>query len=54
MPQIKPRLDQCRAGLRLKIKTPMPPLINKPITKLSEKPIVQPKVTLKVPVPESP
>ena len=36
--QIKPRLGQDRAGLRQKIKIPMPP-INKPIVKLTEKPI---------------
>ena len=42
--QIKPRLGQGRAGLRWKIKTPMPPVINKPIVKLTEKPIEHPKV----------
>ena len=53
--QIKPRLGQGRAGLRWKIKTPVSPLINKSIEKLSEKePIGQPKVALKVPIPESP
>ena len=31
----------------------MSPQINKPIAKLSEKPIEQPKVTSKVPIPES-
>ena len=31
--QIKPRLGQGRAGLRWKVKTPMPSLINKPILK---------------------
>ena len=50
--QIKPRLGQGRAGLRWKIKTPMPPLINKPIAKVIEKPIEQPKVVSKVPIPE--
>ena len=37
MPQIKPWIGQGKAGLRLKIKTLMPPPINKPIAKLSEK-----------------
>ena len=31
----------------------MPPPINKPIVKLTEKQIEQPKVTLKIPIPES-
>ena len=36
-PQIKPSLSQGRAGLRCKIKTAIPPLINKPIVKLMKK-----------------
>ena len=51
--QIKPRLGQGRAGLRCKIKTPMPPPINKSIVKLMEKPIERLKVISKVPAPES-
>ena len=56
--QSKPSLGQGRAGLKLKIKIPMSPLINKPIVKLTENPIlhiqdmVQPKITSKVPIPE--
>ena len=53
MPQINPKIDKGRAGLRWKITTPMSPQINKLIIKLSEKPIEQPKVVLKVPIPES-
>ena len=51
--QIKPRLCQGRAGLRCKIKTSVPPLINKPIVKLMEKPIGQPKVILKELIPKN-
>ena len=51
--QIKSRLGQGRAGLRQKIKIPMPPLTDKPIAKLSEKPIEQPKVTSKVSISKS-
>ena len=50
--QIKPRLNQGRAGLRCKVKTPLPPPINKPIVKLTEKPIEQPKVASKVSIPD--
>ena len=52
IPQFKPRIGQGRAGLRWKIKTLMSPLFNKPIVKLSEKPVEQPKVTSKVQIPE--
>ena len=58
MSQIKPRLGQVRACLRQKIKLPMSPPIDKPIVKLTKKPIPytqkieQPKITLKVPIPE--
>ena len=57
--QIKPRLGQGRAGLKHKIKLPVSPPINKPIVKLTEKPIsqpqnlTQPQITSKVSVPES-
>ena len=51
--QIKPRLGQGRTGLRQKIKTSMPPLLNKATVKLKEKPVGQPKVNAKVPIPES-
>ena len=44
--QIKPRLSQDRAGLRHKIKTPIPPPINEPIVQLMEKPIEQPKAPI--------
>ena len=54
--QIKPRLGQGRAGIKWKIKFPASPL-NRPIIQLKEKLIsqqpqnlVQPKITLKVPV----
>ena len=56
---IKPMLGQGTAGLRQKCKPPMTPPINKPIVKLTEKPIPhpenidQPKITLKVPIPLS-
>ena len=43
MSQIKPRLSQGRAGLRCKIKTPVPPLISKPIAQVREKPVEQQK-----------
>ena len=36
---MKPRIGQGKAGLRQKIKTPLSPLISKPIVKLTEKPI---------------
>ena len=58
--QIKPRLGQGRAGIKQKIKLPMPTSLNRPIVQLKEKPIsqqpqnlAQPKITLKVPVPEN-
>ena len=51
--QIKPWVGQGREGLRQKNKTSMPPVIYRPIVKLTEKPIEQPKVTLKVLIPES-
>ena len=58
--QIKQRKGQGRAGLRWKIKLLMsPPPIDKPIVELTEKQIPhienieQPKLTLKVPIPES-
>ena len=56
--QIKPRLGQSRAGLRQKIKLQMSSWFNKPIVKLTEKPIPytqnmeQPKICLKVPIPK--
>ena len=57
--QIKPRLGQGRAGTKWKIKLPVSPPFNRPIVQLKEKPVsqqpkilVQPKITLKVPVPE--
>ena len=53
MPQIKPRIGQGRAVLRWKIKTLKSPPVYKSIVKLSEKPIEQPKVTLKIPILES-
>ena len=37
--QIKPRLGQGRAGIKLKIKLPVFPLLNRPIVQLKEKPI---------------
>ena len=40
--QIKPRLGQGRAGLRHKIKTPIP----KPIVQVMEKPIEQPNAII--------
>ena len=51
--QTKPRLGTGRAGLRWKIKTPAPPLINKPFVKSMEKPTEQSKVVSKVPMPEN-
>ena len=54
--QIKPRLGQGRGGLRWKIELPMSPLIDKPIVKLTEKPILhmqhtkKAEITLKVPL----
>ena len=51
--QIKPRLGQGRSDLRYKIKTLVPPPINKPIVKLMEKPTEQPKVILKVSIPQN-
>ena len=51
--QIKPRLGQGRAGLRQKIKTPVPTWISKPIVKLMEKPTEQPKVVAKVLIREN-
>ena len=53
MSEIKPGIHQGRAVLRRKIKTLRSPPINKPIVKVSEKPIEQPKVTSKIPIPES-
>ena len=47
--QIKLRLGQGRAGLRHKIKTPVPLLINKPIVQVTEKPVEQPQI----PVPKT-
>ena len=40
---IKQRLCQGRAGLRWKVKLPVPPPISKPLVKLMEKSIQQPK-----------
>ena len=37
VPQVKPRLGQGRAGLRHKIKMPVPSLISKPIVQVMEK-----------------
>ena len=58
--QVKPRSGQGRASIKQKIKFTICPLLNKPILQLTEKSIlqqpqniVQPKMTLKVPVPES-
>ena len=51
--QIKPRLGQGRAGLRPKKKMPVTQLISRPVAQETEKPTEQPKVILKVPVPES-
>ena len=58
--QIKPRLGQSGAGIKWKIKLPVSPPLDKSNVQLKEKPIfqqiqnlVQPKMSLKVPVPES-
>ena len=58
--QTKPRLGQGKVHIKQKIKLPLPPPLHKPIMKLTEKPIsqqpknlTQPKITLKVPVPDS-
>ena len=58
--QIKPRLVQGRAGIKQKVRLPVPPLLHKSIFQVEEKPIslqsqnlVQPKITSKVPIPDS-
>ena len=52
--KIKPRIGQGRAGLRQKIKSPIPLPINKPIVKLTERPKEQSNVALKVLTSECP
>ena len=49
-PQINPRLGQGRAGLRHKIKTPVSPLISKPIVQSLKKLVEQSEI----PVPKVP
>ena len=39
--QIKPRLDQGRAGIKWKMKLPVSPLLDRPIMQLKEKPFSQ-------------
>ena len=58
--QNKPRLGQGRTDIKWKIKLPLPPLLNKPITQVKEKSVLQqpqnitqPQITMKVQVPES-
>ena len=51
--QIKPRLGQGRAELRCKIKMPVPHLNSRSVGQDTEKPIEQPEVILKVPIPET-
>ena len=43
MSQIKPRLGEGRAGLRYKIKMPVPQLISRPVVEEMEKPVEQSK-----------
>ena len=58
--QVKPRLGHCRVGIKWKIKFPVSLPHDEPIVQLKEKTIsqqpqnvVQPKMTVKVPVPDS-